>query len=198
MKHLLLTLFLATSLSSIFAQSKSPVFGVKAGLNFANLISPDDDEGELSRLTTFHFGATAEFGIGQNLSLQPELLFSARGATTTEDSVEAKVKYNYIVLPVMLKYYAQPNFSVEFGPSIGFLTSAKVTAANNTASVGVDVKKLLNSTDFGLNLGLGYKLNNGINFSTRYYFGLSEVYKKSSDTEKAKHSVFQISVGYTF
>lgn len=64
MKNLLLVIFLATSLSSIFAQSKSPVFGVKAGLNIANLISPDDDDGELSRLTSYHFGATAEFGIG--------------------------------------------------------------------------------------------------------------------------------------
>ena len=164
MKNLLLAIFLATSLPSVLAQSNSPVFGVKAGLNIANLISPDNDDNEISRLTTFHFGASAEFGIGQNLSLQPELLFSARGATTTEDSIEAKVKYNYIVLPVMLKYYAQPNFSIEFGPSLGFLTSAKASAVRGCVSAEVDVKNLLNSTDFGLNLGLGYKLNNGLNF----------------------------------
>ena len=78
MKNLLLAIFLATSLPSVLAQSNSPVFGVKAGLNIANLISPDNDDNEISRLTTFHFGATAEFGIGQILSLQPELLFSAK------------------------------------------------------------------------------------------------------------------------
>lgn len=101
-------------------------------------------------------------------------------------------------MPVILKYYVQPNFSLEFGPSLGFLTSAKARGVRDNVSVEVDVKKFLNSTDFGLNLGLGYKLNNGLNFSTRYYYGLTEIYKKSADAEKAKHSVFQISVGYTF
>ncbi len=54
-----------------------------------------------------------------------------------------------------------------------------------------------NVIDFGLNFGLGYKLDSGLNFSARYNLGLSNIDDSDSNVE-TKNSVFQFSVGYFF
>jgi hypothetical protein len=50
---------------------------------------------------------------------------------------------------------------MDAGPQIGFLLSAKIE--------DIDIKDSFNTLDYGLSAGLGYKLDNGINFSARYY-----------------------------
>ena len=63
----------------------------------------------------------------------------------------------------------------------------------------LDIKDFSSSVDFGLNFGLGYKLDQGINFNVRYNLGLSNVYDdEDSDDMTVNNSVFQISVGYFF
>lgn len=51
----------------------------------------------------------------------------------------------------------QEIWNLNFGPSIGFLTSAEAN--------GVDIKSEVNSTQIGLNIGIGYKIEISDNFS---------------------------------
>jgi hypothetical protein len=90
----------------------------------------------------------------------------------------------------MGKYYVTKGLSLEAGPQIGFLLSAK---NDNT-----DVKNSFKTFDFGVNFGLGYKLENGLNFGARYNFGLSNINNLDDSSSKYKNGVFQIYVGYFF
>ena len=177
----LFTITMALVAFTISAQNVT--FGAKAGLNFASMVG-DDAEG-LDGRTSFHLGATAEIEISESFSIQPELLYSGQGFT---DEGDVTGKVDYINLPVMAKFYVADGFSLEAGPQIGFLLSADDN--------GEDIKDLLKSTDFALNLGAGYKLNSGLNFGLRYSMGLTDV--PDADTDGFKHSVLQLSVGYNF
>ncbi len=96
------------------------------------------------------------------------------------------VALNYLNIPLMGKYYLTKGFSLETGPQIGFLLSAK--------DKDTDVKGAFNTVDFGVNFGLGYKLDNGLHFGVRYNLGLSDI--NSIDSFTDKNRVFQLSVGY--
>ncbi len=175
--------------SCFMAQGQDIQFGAKAGLNLAT-IGPDLDDA--ASRTTFHLGGVAEISILENFSIQPELLYSAQGATDESDDDEV-VKLDYITLPILAKYYLVDNLSLEAGPQLGFLLKAEVEDDGDT----IDLKDNTKSTDIGLALGLGYKLESGLNFGLRYYLG-SDVNDIDEDSDKISNRVFQLSIGYFF
>lgn len=197
---------------SVNAQQIS--FGAKAGLNLASISGDDTDD--LDGRTGFHVGAVAEFSLSEKFSLQPELLYSTQGAKF-EDSgsigtdlffeEEFTIKLDYIILPIMAKYYISNGLSIEAGPQLGFIVSAKedfeisetINGQTSSVSEEIDIKDEINSIDFGVNFGLGYKLVNGLNFAARYNLGLSNISDlEGSDDFKIQNSVIQFSVGYSF
>lgn len=159
-------------------------FGAKAGFNIANVSG--DNSGEFDAVTSYHFGVMAEIPVATKFSFQPELLYSRQGFSIGDDVVAM----NYLNVPLMGKYYVAKGFSIEAGPQVGFLLSADAE--------GTDVKDLYKTLDFGVNLGLGYKLDNGLNFGVRYNFGLSNVNDIDGLNDKNRNNTLQVSVGYFF
>lgn len=164
-----------------YADAQHNNFGVKAGLNVASLSNSDS-----STLIGFHFGGLAEFMvITEKLSLQPEVLFSTQGAKSDADE---DLKLNYITVPVMFKYYFLEYFSVEAGPRVGFLISAK---EGNS-----DVKDSYNEIDFGVDAGVNYDITKKIFAQLRYDYGIIDVQKGvPSGEDGSKNGVIQLSVG---
>lgn len=168
-------------------------FGAKAGLNLASITGDDTDD--LDGRTAFHFGVVAEIGISDKFSVQPELLYSGQGATESFEGIDLDINFDYINLPVMAKFYVAEGFSLELGPQVGFLMSAKAKAEGEEE----DLKDFVKGTDFGANFGVGYKLESGLNFAARYNLGLSNLNdSEDSDDFKWNNSNIQISVGYFF
>ena len=173
-------------------------FGANVGVNFATITG--DDTSDVKSKTSFHLGAVAEISISDKFSVQPELLYSAQGAK--EDGGDGELKLDYINIPVMAKFYVAEGFSLEAGPQVGFLMSAKSEGGGES----VDMKDFTSGIDFGLNFGLGYKMESGLNFGARYNLGLSNFWDLPSDIDpefgisdfKNKNSVIQLSVGYFF
>ena len=192
MKKLLLVAAVAVfGFSSVNAQEVT--FGAKAGLNLAS-ISGDETSGLDSR-TAFHVGAVAEIAISDQFSVQPELMYSAQGFKESFDGVDIDFNVDYINLPIMAKYYVAEGFSLEAGPQVGFLMSAKAKADGEEE----DLKDFVKGIDFGANVGVGYKMESGLNFGARYNLGLSNVNDgEGSDDFKNQNSVIQVSVGYFF
>ncbi|CAL2083445.1 protein of unknown function [Tenacibaculum sp. 190524A02b] len=58
-------------------------------------------------------------------------------------------------------------------------------------------KKYLEETGCMINLGLGYKLKNGLNFGARYNLGLTNI-SNANDNIEFNHRVLQVSIGYNF
>lgn len=176
-------------------------FGLKGGLNFA-LITGDDTDNFDGKFG-FHIGGVVEFPISEKFSIQPELLYSSQGDKESSEGMDIKYNLDYLNLPVMAKYYFSEGFSLEVGPQIGFLLSGEVKGGG----VSIDIKDLLKDIDFGLGFGLGYKLENGLNFSSRFNVGISNIVDNSGsllgeqiDFEDSTNynNVFQLSVGYFF
>ena len=196
MKNLLIfTVIALFGFAPIKAQNIN--FGAKAGVNFAT-ITGDMVESFDSR-TAFHVGFVAEIVISETFSFQPELLYSAQGAKESGDGWEETLKLDYFNLPLMAKFYVAEGFSLEAGPQIGFLLSAKYDWEEDGESGSEDIKDDVKGIDFGLNLGVGYKTESGLNFGARYNLGLSDINDMDDDGDfSIKNSVIQAYVGFFF
>ena len=181
-KNLLLAVVTVLGFANVTAQEIK--FGAKGGLNFAS-VSGDNTEG-IDVVTSFNFGVLSEIPVSDKFSVQPELMYSGQGYSFNDDTVAL----SYLNIPLMGKYYLTKGLSVEAGPQIGFLLSAK--------NDKTDVKDSFNTFDFGVNFGLGYKLDNGLNFGARYNLGLTDINNLDNSSSKNKNGVFQLSVGYFF
>ncbi|MCC9073254.1 PorT family protein [Flavobacterium sp. F-65] len=181
-KFLLLAVLTVLGFTNVNAQKIK--FGVKGGLNFASISG--DDTKDVDAVTSFNFGVVSEIPISEKFSFQPELMYSGQGYSFNDNTVAL----SYLNIPLMGKYYLTKGLSVEAGPQIGFLLSAKDDNTN--------VKKSFNTFDFGVNFGLGYKLENGLNFGARYNLGLTDINNIDNYSGKNKNGVLQVSVGYFF
>ncbi len=161
--------------------SQSVKFGVKAGLNYANVTG---SEIKTDAITNYHAGLVAEINITQGLAFQPELLYSTQGATYKTATEDFKNELGYITIPIMLKIYLSDSVMLELGPQFGFLLSVKNK---------FDTQKS-NTFDFTANAGLGLKITDNLFAQARYGLGLTEIKTDS----KIKNSVLQLSVGILF
>lgn len=187
MKKVVLITVTAVLLGLVNVNAQDIKFGVKAGLNLA-FITGDNTE-DLTPNTDFHFGIMAEWKVSNKFALQPEIIYSRQGSDLNIES-EGRISLNYLNVPIIGKYYVTKRLSLEAGPQIGFLLSTKGGTLN--------YKDLLKTTDFGVNFGVGYKLDNGLNFSARYNLGLTNINNVDGFSEKNRNGVVQLSVGYFF
>lgn len=177
-----------------FANAQKTRFGVKGGLNISTVVGGDVDD--TKALVGFHVGGFAEIHVVQRFFIQPELLYSAQGTKVDGIGSDADIKLNYLNIPVLAKYYIVDNkFSVEAGPQLGILLSAKAD--------GHDIKDFTRSTDIGFNLGAGYNFTDNLSVGLRYTIGLSPLSDKDIDNtddyyDSAKNSNLALSLAYKF
>lgn len=182
------------------SQAQTFSVGPKGGANFSSLSGV---EGGKSR-TGYYFGAFVELGLGK-FSIQPEVLYTAQGGkfsavSIPDGSFEGDISNSYISVPIMLKYKLIGGLGIELGPKFDFLTKSDTKLKN----LKIDSKDSYQSFNFGLGVGLSYKLPLGLNIDARYNFGLSKLNKNTSidgipnSGENLKNDVFQIGVGYRF
>lgn len=185
-KNLLFLVLVILGTTSLTAQSFK--FGAKAGVNFSTFVG-DDADGSDSR-TAFHLGAVGHFNISDKFAIQPELLYSAKGAKNTEDGETLTYKLDYISLPILADFSVAPGLSLQAGPQLGFLANEE--AEFDGVSVELDEAE---GFDFGAAIGAQYKLTElDLFFQVRYTFGLSEVIQ---DVD-VNNSNISLSVGYFF
>jgi len=167
-------------------------FGIKAGLNLATQSVSDVNVGSSAESKTdFYAGVLADVNIAKSFILQPELVYSGQGSETAHSSV--KFNYDYLNIPILLKYQHPTGFFIETGPQLGILLSARFKTGNSS----VDEKDYVKSSDFSWVFGGGYKipvLNLGLD--VRYNLGLTNI-EDGSDFN-VKNQVLQIGVFYIF
>ena len=218
----LLAVLLFTSLT--FAQnkpqtnvvSKKVKYGLKLGLNISKLTDFNTGNSISSR-TGLNIGGYLNYKFNNKLAFQPELLYTAQGVVEqgVSNGINLKLKYklDYLAIPLMLKFYPNKNFNIEIGPQFSYNVKNELEAKGNGQTLnfdlddfyadnGIDAKT--NKFDLALNFGLGYELNNGINFAARYSYGLTKVLKGSEVTDlngnslNIKNAVITFGLGYTF
>tara|TARA_R110002050_G_scaffold37652_2_gene93246 strand:+ start:3956 stop:4225 length:270 start_codon:yes stop_codon:yes gene_type:complete len=79
------------------------------------------------------------------------------------EGYDGKYKLNYLNATVLAKFMVAEGFSLEVGPQVGFLLSAKEEYSSTGDSGTDDIKDSLKGTDFSAAIGLGYKMESGLN-----------------------------------
>jgi len=160
------------------AHAQAQTFGVKGGVNFANLTGNDADS--FDGMTSYHVGALMEFYILDRISLQPELLYSAQGAKIDGE----EYKLNYVTLPVVAEFDIDGSLSIHAGPQFSLL------ASDSSDRLAEEAKNY----DFGIAAGLEYEITGGLFLQGRYVWGQRQIF----DNADVKNSVIQLSLGLYF
>ena len=173
-------------------------FGIKAGLNVSMLTGNANEI--MSSNNGFFAGTLLEFKILGKIAIQPELLFSAQGAKFESKNLTFATtrKMNYLILPIMFKYYPKAGLFIEAGPQAGFLISANQDVENRITNVTTseNLKEATKDFDMSANVGIGYDLFDKVVVQVRYCIGLTNT--STIENTDMKNGVFQLSVGYKF
>jgi predicted porin len=191
MKKTILSILFLTIFSLTTKAQSNTTFGVKSGVNFANINS--EFNLNPSSKAAIYFGGFAEYALKKRFSIQSEILYSRQQVVAFEavlggPSLRVEYTLDYIQIPILAKFYLNKNTSLEIGPSYNILLNDQSINLSNNAKRNNFAKK----SDFNIALGANYKFNNGLFTTVRYYKGLSNIIYNN------KMNAFQIGVGYIF
>lgn len=179
MKRLCLAAILVLALAGA-AASAEVGFGVKGGLNLANLHGTDAEN--LNWKPGFAAGAFANISFTPVVSLQPEILYVMNGASEDILGIEINLNFDYVQVPVLVKFDVPVAGTIipalYAGPYVGFLTKAELEASYQGESASQDVKDYTKSMDYGLVFGAAMDFNLAavtLVFEGRYTYGLTTV-----------------------
>lgn len=191
-KQLLIGLFVCAIVPAAMSQISG---GVRLGANIANQkfdaeglsISPDSKLGLLG-------GLYLTASLSDKIGIQPELYFSSMGSKLDVQGFESTTKLNYLSLPVLVRYNFTENISLQAGPQLGFLLSAK----GEVDGTSEDIKDSFKGLDLGAAIGLGVDFG-PFNGGLRYVLGLANTSDESDPDGgdfTVKNNSLQIFVGY--
>lgn len=185
-------LFVLCLVATVATQAQAPKFGLRAGANYSGFSGDDMDS--MDRLFGFHAGITSQFSLTSDnfFMIQPELLFSTKGAETKDDS--RKVKISYLDLPVLARVNAGPLY-FEGGPQASFRVGGDIEV--NDVNVDDDLDQF-KRTSFGYAAGVGLASTPmGLSLGVRYNGDISKLYENDNVSD-ARNNVFMLTLGYTF
>jgi hypothetical protein len=188
-----------------FSQAKTvPVppmeLGLQGGVNVFTF-SGSDATGAKSR-TTFFAGASLTVPFGQAIFLEPQVLYSGKGASYTDSSGTATLKLTYLEVPVLLGVNLTPSaragLRIFAGPTVGLKLSCNAELSSGGVTVsGSCSSDAVKSTDFGVTGGAGLALHLSrfnLNLFGRYTLGLAKVV---TDFD-IKNQGFSVGAGLSF
>lgn len=184
MKRILVLGVVVFLVKATFAQ-KSVEFGLKGGVNFANL--KDDANSNTESRTGFNVGGLAHIHVSEHFAVQPELVYSSQGA----EYGTSKLRLGYVNIPVLGQYMFANGLRLQTGPQLGILASSDV----KTPNAEVDVDDNFNSVDFGWSFGSSYLMKSGLGIDARYNLGISNIRENGPDL---KNRVWQVGLFYQF
>lgn len=190
-------------------------FGVKAGLNYSSVV------GDLTNGIKFRFsghaGVFIDIELADRFSFQPELLYSSQGFQFSSDlnaiqnngdiidqnDFRTNVQFNFLTVPLLAKFSLNDRLDVAFGPQFGFLLNqiTKIknldqrddTIPENRTSISGDFQ-----LDYGVAVGLAWKLTDAMSIEPRFYLGLRNRLNGLENALQNYNVAIQVSVNYSF
>ena len=192
------------------SQFKAFDFGLKGGVNLADLEFDPDEEVDWESFLRFGGGATLGFNITPTFGLDLDVLYMMKGAKFEGDFLigdvpgygdvscggEARIELDYLVVKPMLRFTpiqggASPYLLL--GGEIGYLLDAKqVFEATCDLDPPVEIDEeedftdVVKDLDFGLNVGAGLEFpvgNMSMIIEGHYSLGLANIYDADEDEE---------------
>jgi hypothetical protein len=164
-------------------------FGIKGGANIANVNGNFTDTiADWKSTVGFCGGIFLELNFGRVLTIQPEVLYTMKGA----DAGTGKLKFDYLEIPILLKLRIPTGSLHPFvfaGPAFGFNLKAVLD--------GVEVNDMP-TADYSAVLGGGLQLGRSIHLDVRYTMGLQKLEIPDLETIDLKNGVLSATIGLAF
>lgn len=218
---------MATADSTAYLLPAKVTFGVKAGWSYSNLYGQEIGNIFAHNKTTFkngfHFGITVEQTLNQWFSLHHQLLFNQKAiGIQLSDSLHgdytSSLKTNYLELYPFNPSFHFKHLQLRLGPYVGALLQATLNRKDPTGAMFKDhtifgtadndesQQKYLQKFDFGLNVGLAYRLGNRLTIDISYVHGFADIFQYANsytqnatkhDPIKIYHRSFQVSLAFS-
>ncbi len=205
---------LMISSTGAFAQMS---FGVKAGVNFSNMMLKAGGEkvDDIKFKPGFNIGAFGDFELSDLLAVEAGLNVETKGLLMKDDEefmgkkMKSKVTTNlvYVTVPVDVKL-TFGSFYVLAGPYIGVAATGKAKSKmeydgntekdSHSMDLGGDDKDDLKRLDLGFGIGAGYEINDNLGVRAGYDLGLSNLTPKGDKDNSSKNGSINVSVTYKF
>ncbi|EOZ96056.1 hypothetical protein A33Q_2649 [Indibacter alkaliphilus LW1] len=205
------------------AQVENIEFGARAGLNLSHLIMKDNFERvPTTARPNAMLGVFARKSISEQFSGQVELLYAgiSGGIKGNEYSAPVNPRHNlhYLLLPVLTRYAINDKISLEAGPQVGYLLSAKRVqnslgqlipanamnptggGANNPSSPtnSTDISDFYKNVDVAFVLGASYQILDPMSGFIRYQHGLTNLSILGIDGYVDRNIALSIGLTYLF
>jgi hypothetical protein len=188
-------------ISSGLAQVKTEYI---IGLNLSTItLKTNGVSSKASTPAGIHFGGLIEVPLKGRFTLQPGLLFSAKGSDYKVDTIEFSISPIYIEVPVNAVYsfgsdvvkislFAGPYFACGVG-GYKFESGSEIESIRFGSGKNRDLMPF----DIGLNFGAGINIK-GLLVSAQYGMGLANISPTASADTEMKNKVIGISIRSSF
>ena len=209
MRHALLLCLLLLVATQLRAQTLP---GLRIGTGMGKINGISSTRGSYHWQQYQHGGLILSHKIGDQLYVQPEVLYSQKGykyqvqrtnRSVFRDTVnyEEKNQINFLDTPILLRYGAK-GFYAEAGPQFSFLLSGERTETRTTQTNGASAKhtttrnlnSMVENVDIGFVGGFGYQSVSGLGLSARFNQSFKDVIQDKENWKKLV--VLQVSAFY--
>lgn len=218
MKKILFTLLAGILCSgSLFAQEeeayqanrtdfrKRILFGLKAGLNYANVYNSEGEAFEADAKLGFAGGAFIAIPIGKFFGIQPEIMYSQKGfqgqGRLLGSSYELTRTSTFIDIPLLFAFKPSEFISLLAGPNFAFLIKQNDAFGNTTTTIEQEIvfeNEDLRKNTLGFIGGADITLKH-IVLGARVGWDIQKNNTDgSSTTPRYKNVWYQATIGYRF
>lgn len=225
MKRLGITFLFLFAMSIFNVSIVNAQLGVRAGVNFSNIVGHNVGDAKLGLKinTGFHAGVLYDIRLSEYFVIQPGILFSTKGykekGVPGPDNYTFSVTGYYAEIPINFIYrpsIGKGRLLVGGGPYVGYALGGKWTNESTTNTKGNivfvnDFNQYDNAGgrnlvygrryDYGINLLIGYEFGKKISVQLNGQHGLMDItpLKDGEKLDLKQNNVqFGISIGYRF
>ena len=197
--------------SNMPQQRKSLGFGLKGGLNFANVSNTSDINGKTKTGFMIAGFLSPQFGTtGQGF--RSELVFSRQGYNFKTNTSTGDVTLDYILFPQLYTFNLGKVLQLQVGGQVALLIRAEADSTQNASTITyAEAMDYYNRLDYGLAAGFELYPARGLLIGARYNLSFAKTYKEESEFPlspipafvpppgtNGKNNVVQLFVGYKF
>jgi len=184
------------------AAAQGLTYGVKGGVTLATLAEDDDGDAiSFDNRIGLVAGGFVNWPLGGRLALQPEALFTQKGAKVEEGGGTLTEQLDYLDVPVLIHYRLTGSdtrhLSVFGGPAIGLKLRARSRASFGGTAVEDDVSDRVKPADLSIVGGVSYQRGR-VSIEGRYAWGVSDIDKDSADDVTIRTRGISVLAGWRF
>ncbi|WP_080238741.1 porin family protein [Spirosoma rigui] len=178
--------------------------GIKGGLNASSLFYDSQGVSNKNERIGFHAGVFTQIPAGEFFAIQPELLYTTKGAAADYNIVgftgQNTFKLNYAELPVLATFKLGQAVELQAGPYVSYLLNSDLTSNGDFGTGrGAINRDNFNKVDYGIAGGLNVYFGKAF-IGARYEQGLQKIANSGAAQTllgNAKNGVGMLSVGFS-